>query len=393
MNWLTGSKNDEARKLIRQLKDVSKRKQAAAELLKLGTEAVPAIVEAIQTEDQSLLPLYGQIIVRIGPTATPALTHSLLNDHPLIRGRIAEILAQTKDPGAVPALLTALRGEFYTVRAQAANALGAIGDQAAVEPLREALKDGEPDVRIAAVKALGKFKLPETFDNMADLLLEDSEIEVRQATVKALGGTEHPQTIPFLMLALRDPFWWYEREGAAQDLLETIESFGELVVDPLLEALNDSEGAVRRYAATMLGHIRDTRAKEPLGMILYDMHFEVGQAAAESLAGFGPPGLKLLAEALNHPETWLRQHAIFGLTLSGDKRIVPIILKMLKDPEREVQKQAIQALGELQDERALSALQAITTNRGDKEMYALAKQAIETIERGAKSSDDTGLIS
>ena len=265
------------------------------------------------------------------------------------------------------------------VQGRAARALGAIGDQSAVEPLLELLKDPELEARVGAVLALGKFKLPNTFDNMADLLLEDPEIEARQAAAKALGETGHPQAIPYLMLALRDSFWWYEREQEADVLLKAIEGMGTMAIDTLLEALNDNEGTVRKYAARLLGNIGDNRAIEALGMTLYDTHFEVGQAAAESLAGFGAAGLKILAEALHHPEAWLRQHAITGLTLSGDKRIVPPILETLNDPEREVQKQAIQSLGELKDERALPALQAIVINRADKEMYTLAKQAIEEL--------------
>jgi len=292
---------------------------------------------------------------------------------------VAEVLAQTKDPQAAPALLEALRGEFYTVRSRAATALGAIGDPGAVAPLIHRLGDPELEVRMAAVRALGKCKLPETFDNMADLLLEDPQIEARQAAARALGETKHPQAIQYLMIALRDPFWWYEREQAAEVLLGAIEGFGALVVDELLEALSDTEMTVRRYAARLLGRIGDPRAIHPLGMRLYDTHFEVGQAAAESLAGFGPTGLKVLADALQHPEMWLRQHAIFGLTLSGDKRIVPVILEMLNDPEREVQKQAILALGELKDPRALPALQAITIDRRDVEMYKLARKAMEDI--------------
>ena len=379
MNWLTGSRLGEARKLVKQLKDPARRERAAGELLRLGAEAAPALIEALQTTDPGLLPLYQKIQVRMGVAATPALTHALLNDHPLIRGRVAGVLAQTKDPKAVPALLQALRGEFYTVRGQAARALGAIGDQSAVEPLLEVLKDPELEARIGAVLALGKFKLPETFDNMADLLLEDTEIEARQAAARALGETSHPQALPYLMLALRDPFWWYEREEAAKVLLDAIEGMGTLAVDTLLEALHDSEGTVRKYAAILLGKLGDGRALQPLGMALYDTHFEVGQAAAESLAGFGGAGLKVLAEALHHPEAWLRQHAIAGLTLSGDKRIVPAILEMLNDPEREVQKQAILSLGELKDERALPALQAIAIDRRDQEMYKLARGAIDAL--------------
>ena len=379
MNWLTGSKHAEARRLVKQLKDASKRSHAEAELRRLGAEAAPALIEALQTQDQNLLPIYQSVLVRMGVAVTPTLTHSLLNDHPLIRGRVAEVLAEIKDLKAVPALLQALRGDFYTVRARAARALGAIGAQEAVQPLREALKDNELEVRIEAVKALGKFNLPETFDNMADLLLEDVEIKARQAAAQALGETKHPQALPYLMIALRDPFWWYEREGAAEVLLEAIQGMRMMAVDTLLEALNDSEMTIRRFAAKLLGRIGDSRAIKPLEMALYDTHFEVGATAAESLAEFGPVGLKILAEALHHPEAWLRQHAIAGLTLSGDQRIVPVILDMLNDPEREVQKQAIRSLGALKDPRALPALQAIAIDRRDQEMYKLAREAIEVL--------------
>ena len=382
MNWLTGSKLGEARKLVNQLKDASKRGHAGSELLRLGAEAAPALIEALQTKDQELLPLYQQLLTRMGVAATPALTHSLLNDHPLIRGRVAEVLAQTRDPKAVPTLLEALRGEFYTVRARAAKALGAIGDKQAIQPLLEALSDDEPEARIGALTGLGYFKDPDTFDRMADLLLDDPEISVRQAAAQALGDTKHPQALPYLMVALSDPFWWYEREQAAEVLLNAIEGMGAIAVDKLLEALHDSEMTVRRFSARLLGRIKDRRAIEPLGMALYDTHFEVGAAAAVSLAGFGPPGLKILAEALHHPEAWLRQHAITGLTLSGDQRIVPAILEMLNDPEREVQKQAIQSLGELKDPRALPALQAIAIDRRDREFSSLARGAIEALGKG-----------
>lgn len=382
MNWLTGSKDAEARKLVHQLNDLSKRERAGAELLRMGAEAAPALIEALQTTDLGLLPHYQNILARMGIAATHVLTHALLNDHPLVRGRVAEVLVQTKDPKAIPALLTALGGEYYTVRSRAARALGAIGDPEAVPALLEALKDPELEVRCEAVEALGMFKLPESFDRMADLLLEDPQIEARQAAASALGRTGHADAIPYLMLALRDPFWWYEREQTAEVLLDAIAGMRTLAVEPLLEALTDKEGTVRRFAARLLGRIKDGRAIQALGSALYDTHFEVGRAAAEALAGFGAPGLKVLAEALHHPEAGLRQHAIAGLTLSGDQRIVPIILEMLKDPDREVRMQAVQSLGALKDPRALPALQTIALDRRDPEMVKLARGAIEALAKG-----------
>src|SRR5512134_2058550 len=101
LNWLTGSRLSEARRLANQLKDVSKRERAGADLLRLGADAAPALIEALQTTDQDLLPVYQAVLGRLGAAATPALIHSLRHDHPLIRGRAAEVLAQTKDPAAV----------------------------------------------------------------------------------------------------------------------------------------------------------------------------------------------------------------------------------------------------------------------------------------------------
>ncbi len=361
--------------------DPARRERAAAELLRLGAEAAPDLIEALRSPTPDLPPLAGQLLLRLGPAAIPALTDALLNQHPEIRVRVAALLGQSRDPRAVPALVGALRSQYYTVREQAARSLGSLLDSQALPALLEALKDPEPEVRAAAVTSAGRYCDPGAFDKMADLLLEDPQLEVRQAAATALGGTRRPEAVPYLMLALRDSFWWYERETAADVLLEAIETIGQPAIDSLLEAMQDPEGTVRRLAAKLLGRIRDPRAIEPLGMALYDMHFEVGQAAAESLAGFGEAGLRVLGEALQHPEAWLRLHAIHGLVLSGDKRVVPALMNMIHDPDREVVKSVVQALGELKDERALPALQAIAANRADRELSSLARDAIHMLKR------------
>jgi HEAT repeat protein len=59
--------------------------------------------------------------------------------------------------------------------------------------------------------------------------------------------------------------------------------------------------------------------------------------------------------------------------------VTPLLLEMLNDPEREVKKQAIESLGALKDSRALSSLQEIASNRSDRELHTLAKQALENI--------------
>jgi HEAT repeat protein len=378
MNWLTGSKQGEAKKHIVQLADATKRDRAAQELIRMEIHAVPSLVEALQTKDDNLLSLYQQLLARI-PSATPTLIKTLREAHPILRGRVAEIFGISKDRAAIPTLLDALRGEYYTVRSRAALALGKIGDRQAIRPLLSALKDQEDEVRSAACLALGLFNDPSTFDEITNVLLDDPIIEVRQAAARALGDTQHPAALPYLMEALHDSFWWYEREYAAGDLLSAIEKMGAAAVDPLIEALGNKEGTVRKFAAMLLGRLGDPRAIEPLGMTLYDMHHEVGKVSAESLAGFGAIAIGTLVEALSHPEMWIRIHSILALSKIRDARIAPVLLEMLNDPEREVKKQVIQSLGKLKDPRTFPALQEIAANRADRELHTLAKEVLDKI--------------
>lgn len=379
MDWITGSKPGEIKKLISQLADSARREEAAQGLIKREAESVPLLLAALQTQDLNLLLIYQQILARI-PSATPALVNLLASAHPLIRGRVVEIFMISRDKASIPALMASLKGEYFTVRSRAARALADMGDASVVPALLPLLKDEEDDVRIAACAALGKFRDPATFDELANILLDDPKIEARQSAARALGDTKHPVAIPFLMEALRDPFWWYEREQAASDLLNAIENMGTAVVLPLIEALSDREGAVRKFAAVILGKLRDPGTLEELGTTIYDLHHEVSRAAAESLAKFGPPAIDILVRTLHHAEADIRVNSVLGLGKIQDVRVAPILIEMLQDPDRVVRKQTILSLGELRDQRALQALQPIAGNRADREMSALAKDVIARIQ-------------
>lgn len=379
MDWFTNSKQGEAKKLISLLGDAAKRNAAAQDLIKLGADSVPPLIEALQTQDLNLLAIYQQILARI-PAASPELTKAMKSAHPIIRGRVAEVFGISKDKNAIPVLIEALHGEFFTVRARAAMALANIGDVSVLPELLPLLKDHEDETRIAACTAIGRFRDPSTFDELANVALDDTKIEVRQAAVKALGDTKNPAAIPFLMEALRDSFWWFEREQAVRVLLTAIEGMGDDVVEPLIEALGDREGTVRKYAAMILGRLRDPRAIEELGMTVYDLHHEVSLTAAEALAQFGAPAVEFLAEALIHPEASVREHAIIGLSMIRDERVVPYLIEMLHDPDRVVKRQAIHSLGDLKDARAIPVLQEVVANRTDRELAAFAKEVIAKLQ-------------
>lgn len=379
MDWITG-KRDDSKKLVAQLSDPSKRAAAASELIHQGSAAVDALTDALAGKDASMQTLAGQILIKMGATAIPRLSQHLGTAHPETRQRVADILGEIRHPGALPALTEAARGEYFTVRARAASALARIGDASAVPTLIALLGDDEPEVRIAAALAVGIFRDTSSMIPLSDLLLEDREIEVRQAAAQGLASTRLPEAIPYFIEAMADSFWWYERENAAEPLLASLTKFGADAVELLTEALHHYEATVRRSAAIVLGRIGDTRAVEALGMALYDLHDEVGRAAADSLAGFGAPALDVLSEALSHPEAGIRLRAVSALTRIRDPRVLTLLAGMLHDHDRLVLKQVIQSLGELRAPRAVAALTPIAEDRSDRELSMLAREALKKLQ-------------
>ncbi len=136
MDWLKGGKTGEAKRLISQLADLTKHKQAAQDLIHMGADAVPALIQTLPSRDPSLPPLAAQILVRIGSPAIPTLTKTLSEAHPLVRVQVCDILGQIKDRASVPALLDALRSGFYTMRAKSANMPSALSEKLNIQASR-----------------------------------------------------------------------------------------------------------------------------------------------------------------------------------------------------------------------------------------------------------------
>jgi HEAT repeat protein len=379
MDWILGKKDD-SKKWIAQLKDPAKRTQAAQELVRLGPAAVDGLLEAFS--DDNLRPLAKQLLIQIGAQAIPRLSESLASAHPEVRMHVADILGETRNPASLPALTSAARGEFFTVRARAAAALARIGDPQTLSLLIQLLKDKEKIVRMAAAYAVVKFNDPRWLVPLSDVLLEDQQIEVRQSVASAMAESRNAQTVPYLIEALQDSFWWYERQdNAAAPLIEALASFGADAVEPLIQALKHPEGAVRKNAAVLLGMIRDPRAIEPLGMALYDFHVDVGEDAGKALGLYGAASLEIFGEAMHASESSIRIHALTGLGLVHDPRAIELIAHGLRDPDRQVQKRAIFALKVSRHPRALDILTPLAADRNDRELSMLAREALDTLAK------------
>ena len=126
----------------------------------------------------------------------------------------------------------------------------------------------------------------------------------------------------------------------------------------LLETvLKDKAGFVRQKAAYWLGELRDPKSAPALAIALKDEDPEVVKAAARAVVNVNlREGMRSLLDLLRTGSTSSRSIAIFWLGVSGREITLDLIEGILADEEGEVRLKALEALGFIGGERALSIL-------------------------------------
>lgn len=202
-----------------------------------------------------------------------------------INWKTAEELAKIGSP-AVPRLIEALSDKDGYVREAAANALGKIGDKSAIEPLIRAMQyrdeqvyedDEDSEARMRAALALGRIGGPKAFDPLIQAISED-DLQLSWYAIEALGMLKDPRAIPVLIAALEHPD--VDRRKSASSALV---NFGEAAVLPLINVIKDTNKRWRIFAIKTLGQIGDIRAVQALNDLLSDQDEYVRLYAADAV--------------------------------------------------------------------------------------------------------------
>ena len=221
---------------------------------------------------------------------------------------------------AVSEQIAALRDEDWAIRGEAAGLLGTFKDPRAVVPLVSLLRDRDRSVREAAIEALRSIGAP---------------------AVEAVGTC---LTEPDLSI-----------QESASAILAAIAD--ERVLAPLIKALLSGDWIVRMHAAKALGRVRNADTVEPLIPLLQDTVKAVREEAVAALAAIGDAAIPSLVTALRHEDWLVRLHAVESWGKAQAKRAVePLLSVLFNDQDSAVREDAVRALGEIGDPRAVEYL-------------------------------------
>ncbi len=296
-----------------------------------------------------------------------AITSPLPED----RLRAAEELGKAKNPNTVETLLAALQDENVDVRSMAAWALSEIKDvraidpliqalpkdlngkiatavcqmgSAAVDPLIHAMEDGREDIKKKAQILLKRIQDPHSEESLVASLSDDDSATRIHASWELKGLIREKKT-PAILEALLASL----NDVEAEVRNNCAEALGEIkeprAVDPLMAALKDP--LTLKSAARSLGEIKDARAIPALLKIMADPDKQNRECAAAALARIGAPSVEPLLGLLGAADLNTRENAIWALGEIKDPKAIAPLGNLLKDRAMMIRARAAESLGQI----------------------------------------------
>jgi len=301
--------------------------RTAYALGKIGEPALPALIEALGHESESVRSGAAKALTWLGPKAEPAMPKLLgqLNDsRNLPRQYAAEALGMI-GPKAVPPLLEALGAPEAPVRQAAAEALAWMGPSARAEAgptlLATLDKESSPDVRAECIRSLSKLQSAD--EAFVSLLL------------RALGSDEETEKHEAVSALL---------------LLEPPES---KTVPRLIERLQSKNAEVRRQAAYVLGRLGPSaqEAVAPLvAVVLEEPDPQPGEDPfLAALIQIGTPAVPALLASLEKVDVAAlgKEHWIITTLKEMGEPALPALMASLDSPTISVRVGATQAIRQM----------------------------------------------
>ena len=282
--------------------------------------------------------------------------------------------------------LSDLNSPQPAIAAAALDSLRASGTEA-VAPLGLTLRIGDVGARQAATRALALFPGNSSVVYLIEAI-HDRDAGVREAAVELLAQIGEPAVEP-LLNALVDTEAWEQGSALLRRLNEP------LLTAPVLERLAAGQGSVRRALMEALARIGDRRGVETFTRALRDLDDAVRLLAADALARSGPGQIPALLAALDD-DLAFRQRMAESLAANGttfDEQALSTLLlasRVGRAPVRWVADYVLSRVDSLTDQHSLD--HALSDPDADVRLIAIQSARAVTdsnIEALLKATRDT----
>jgi twitching motility protein PilT len=222
--------------------------------------------------------------------------------------------------------------------------------------LVRAATEGSPPVRLTAVRGLAQDGLAKTQMELFLTVAKDPDQEVAAAALEAIIALPDPRVIGLMIdrFAHGDAS---AREKAAQYLRHQARLEPAKMRERMLSLLGEGEDATRRLSVQIL--LATGTPADVLHDILVFSKDLVGWLRTrilETLQTFGDQLLEPALALLDHQDEAIRTSALVLAEQFNDPRVVPPVVKLLSAPDWWLRITACDTLGRLKDERAVPAL-------------------------------------
>ena len=386
--WALSSANGyNANALLDFFDDAEVSKPALIEVLKVHKDNLSVhelLRRAYELEPKEKAALFAIIEDSITEDLVPDLINRMSGKDPAIKIHLMKLLSRFKRDDINRALEEQLTDTNKFIRSAALDALSKRDGPLNIDRVAGLLQDPDLEVQNKAVDVIVKANHPDTVQYLVPALKDESEY-TRRSAVEVLNEICNPDSVKDLLGAIKDDDWWVRaRAGAA-----LAEIGGPKVVSSVLELINDEDEDIRRTAIEILNATKDEAAVDSLIKATDDKDWWVRERAVDALAHIGNKKAlpKLLDMRGKNPKT--DTVVIRALGKLGDADIISQIVPMLKRPEREIQVEAIKAIGHLVDEQRADTIRGLMLKIKQSDDRTIANSADKALkEIDSKFSPD-----
>jgi HEAT repeat protein len=300
------------------------------------------------------------------------ILNALRDNDPSIREAAAAFLKQLgkhskqwrEQTTVVPDLIKALNDNNPRIRCEAAKALAFFRDNRAISPLIKSLHDRSPWVRLEAASSLGILRSRKAVSPLLELFRDDSDWRnkfVQREALFAIRKIDYrePKLLPWLIKKFDDEYL----------KVEIIKALGEFhtveAKNLLFKATKDSNEHIRSLALSVIANLPATATKS---------------AVKEQ-----EPKTDLFITSLKDPSTGVRANAVRALGEIGDDRAIEPLIGALNDTHSNVQMKTLEALGKFKDQKILGEIIPFLGSKDQQLRNVAEKSFIAVAKRTAQA--------